>query len=193
MVGDTCLGFLLDVRQAAGRPAARSPVFAWRLLARRRLARRPAARRSAGECAWRIRRGSDPRRRRNVGRGARSNTRGRRDTGAWHCARSDTRRRRDEGAAPADTAPADTGGRSACTSSTLRKGRASASSEEHCRQDHRQFSMRHDCTRLYYSLVPLTGRTTARFAPCYTAPAEVLGPTSLPWLTLAQSSRWRAM
>src|SRR5262245_25879487 len=48
----------------------------------------------------------------------------RRDT-VRHSTRSDTRRWRGEGAAPADT-----GGRSASTSSTLRKGRASTSREE---------------------------------------------------------------
>jgi hypothetical protein len=51
--------------------------------------------------------------------GAASDTGGRRDASARTGARSDTRRRRDESAAaPTDTAPADTGRRSACTSST---------------------------------------------------------------------------
>ena len=89
LVDDTGLGFLLDVREGAGRGRA----------ARRLLAGRPAG-------------------------------------------------RRDKSAAVA-------------TSSTLRKGRARASREEHCREEHcrqdrRQF---HDCARLYYSLVPLIGRT----------------------------------
>jgi hypothetical protein len=113
LVDDTCLGFLLDVREAAGRPEARRLV-ARRLVARRTLARRPAAWRPAGECACGIRGRSDPRRRRNVGRGAGSDTGGRRDASARTGARSDTRRRRDESAAaPTDTAPADTGRRSA--------------------------------------------------------------------------------
>ena len=50
-----------------------------------------------------------------LGRGAGSDTGGRRDASAWTSARSDTRRRRDESAAaPTDTAAADTGRRSAC-------------------------------------------------------------------------------
>ena len=49
LVDDTCLSFLLDVREAAGRPEARRLV-ARRLVARRTLARRPAAWRPAGEC-----------------------------------------------------------------------------------------------------------------------------------------------
>ena len=113
LVGDTCLGFLLDVREGAGRSEVRRLV-ARRLVARRPLARRPAVRRPAGECACRIRGRSDPRRRRNVGRGAGTDTGGRRDASAWTGARSDTRRWRDESAAaPTDTTPADTGRRSA--------------------------------------------------------------------------------
>jgi hypothetical protein len=99
LVGDTCFGFLLDVREGAGRSEVRRLV-ARRLVARRPLARRPAARRPAGECACGIRDRSDPRRRRNVGRGAGTDTGGRRDASARTGARSDTRRRRDESAAP---------------------------------------------------------------------------------------------
>jgi hypothetical protein len=77
LVGETCLGFLLDVREGAGLPGARRPGVR-SLFARSPFARRPRARRPAGKCACGIRGGSDPRRRRDVGRAARSNTRGRR-------------------------------------------------------------------------------------------------------------------
>ena len=92
LIGDTCLGFLLDVREGAGRSEVRRLV-ARRLVARRPLARRPAAWRPAGECASRIRGRSDPRRRRNdcarkgygPGAGRKTPLHGRRDVRVTLC------------------------------------------------------------------------------------------------------------
>ena len=55
-------------------------------------------------------------------------------------------------------------GEGACTSSALRESRASASPEDHCRQDHHQFWMRHDCARVYCSFV--LGRLRATSPQC---------------------------